>query len=141
MKRGASLLELVLALVVFGLVLGIALPPLERATDTLAVNAAAGQIVAAHRRARITAIIQSRIIELTIDSNDLAIRPRGAPADLWHAAGPASSRVTMAGAPRVLTFSPVGLSLGVSNASFRLSRGTATRTVVVSRLGRVRLAP
>jgi hypothetical protein len=31
--------------------------------------------------------------------------------------------------------------MGLSNASFRLSRGGATRTVVVSRLGRVRLTP
>jgi hypothetical protein len=30
--------------------------------------------------------------------------------------------------------------MGLSNASFHLSRGAATRTVVVSRLGRVRLA-
>jgi hypothetical protein len=29
----------------------------------------------------------------------------------------------------------------LSNASFRLSRGAAIRTVVVSRLGRVRIVP
>jgi len=141
MQRGATLLELALALVVFGLILGIALHRLEDVTDGLAVNGAAADIVAAHRRARITAILQSQVVELTIDTNDLAIRPRGAAADLWHAAGPAGRQVALAGAPKTILFSPVGLSIGVSNTSFHLSRGAATRTVVVSRLGRVRVTP
>ena len=141
MQRGATLLELALVLVVLGLLLAIALPRLEGVTDALAVNGAAQDIVAAHRRARMTAILQSRVVELTVDTNDLAIRARGATADFWHAAGPAASRVALAGAPKKILFSPVGLSLGVSNASFRLSRGAATRTVVVSRLGRVRVTP
>lgn len=141
MQRGATLLELALALVVFGLILGIALPRIERVSDGLAVSGAASDIVAAHRRARITAILQSQVIELVVDTNDLAIRPRGGAAHLWHAAGPAAHRVALAGAPKTILFSPVGLSIGVSNASFHLSRGAATRTVVVSRLGRVRVTP
>jgi hypothetical protein len=31
--------------------------------------------------------------------------------------------------------------MGLSNASFQLSRGAVVRTVVVSRLGRVRIVP
>lgn len=141
MRRGATLLELALTLVIMGLMLAIALPRLRGFADGLAVGRAALDIIAAHRRARISAILQSRVIELTIDANDLAIRPRGDTADLWHAAGPAANRVTLAGPQRTITFSPVGVSFGLSNASYRLSRGAATRTVVVSRLGRVRLAP
>lgn len=141
MQRGTTLPELVLALVILGLLLAIAVPRLDRATDGLAVGYAAGDIVAAHRRARITAILESRVVELTINSNDLAIRPRGASADLWHGRGPAARQVAVTGTPKKLLFSPIGLSLGVSNATFRLSRGASTRTVVVSRLGRVRVTP
>lgn len=141
MQRGATLLELTLSLAVIGLLLGIALPQLRGLTDSIAVDRAAHEIVAAHRRARIVAVLRSQIIELTVDSTDLAIRARGTPVDLWRAPGPAASRVTLAGAQRRITFSPVGMSMGLSNASFRLSRGAVVRTVVVSRLGRVRIVP
>ena len=90
MQRGATLLELALAMVVLGLMLAIALPRLDRITDQLAVNGAALDIVTAHRRARIAAILRSQVVELTVEANDLAIRPRGATADLWRSEGPAA---------------------------------------------------
>ena len=49
--------------------------------------------------------------------------------------------VALTGPTRALTFSPVGVTMGLSNASYHLSRGAATRSVIVSRLGRVRVAP
>lgn len=141
MRRGATLIELTLILVIIGTLTAIAVPHLNSLTDRLAVHRAALHIVGAHRRARISAILQSRVVELTISGSALTIRPRGATADTWRAAGPAAERVALAGPSRVIAFSPVGISIGASNASFRLSRGAATRTVVVSRLGRVRLVP
>ncbi len=141
MRRGTTLIELVLILVIAGLVLTIALPRLGGLADSLAVQRAAQDIAAAHRRARMSAILSSRVVELSIDANDLVIRPRGQATPLWRAGGPASTGVALAGAQRSLDFSPVGMTLGLSNASFQLSRGAATRTVVVSRLGRVRILP
>jgi prepilin-type N-terminal cleavage/methylation domain-containing protein len=141
MQRGTTLLELTLSLAIIGLLLGIALPQLRGLTDSIAVDRAAHEIIAAHRRARMVAVLRSQVIELTVDSADLAIRARGSAVDLWHAPGPAASRVALAGPQRRITFSPVGMSMGLSNASFRLSRGASVRTVVVSRLGRVRIVP
>jgi Tfp pilus assembly protein FimT len=141
MRRGATLLELLLVLVNIGTLTANAEPRVRGFTDGLAVNRAAIEIASAHRRARISAILQSRIVELTISTGTLAIRPRGASADTWRAAGPVALGVTLAGPSRIITFSPVGISMGVSNASFRLSRGAASRTVVVSRLGRLRIVP
>ncbi len=141
MRRGATLIELVLVLVIIGTLTAIAEPRVRGFTDGLAVNRASVEIVSAHRRARISAILQSRMVELTISPGALSIRPRGAAADTWRAAGPAAAGVSLAGPARVITFSPVGISVGVSNASFRLSRGATSRTVVVSRLGRVRIVP
>lgn len=141
MRRGVTLLELALVLAIMGLLVGIAVPRVQRVADSLAVHNAALELISAHRRARFSAILQNRTVELSIRADSLAIRIPGAPADLWHAAGPDREGVSLAGPTRPLVFSPVGLTAGVSNASFRLSRGTATRTVIVSRLGRVRVTP
>jgi Tfp pilus assembly protein FimT len=141
MRRGATLIELVLLLIIIGALTAIAEPRLRNFTDSLAVNRAAIEIASAHRRARISAILQSRIIELTVSDSALSIRPRGGTVDTWHYPGPAQSGVVLAGPARVITFSPVGISFGLSNASFHLTRGGVSRTVVVSRLGRLRIVP
>ena len=141
MRGGFSLLEVVLVLALVGLLLGMALPPLAGALDRIEVAAAASQIAAAHTRARLMAVSQSRVLVLTVDSARLSIHPRGSTASLWSDRGPVLSGVSLAGPARSFTFSPEGFSLGLSNASLPLRRGSATRTVVVSRLGRVRITP
>lgn len=139
MRRGFSLPELVLVLALAGILLALAVPPLAGALDRIEVGAAAGHIAAAHQRARIMAITQSRVVVLSIDSATLSIRPRNLATPLWSEPGPAASGVSLAGPTRQFTFSPQGFSLGFSNATMHLSRGAASRTVVVSRLGRVRI--
>ena len=141
MRRGITLPELCLTLLIVGVVVTIALPRIQRVNDSLAVDRAAQEIAAAHRRARMAAVLQSRPLELTIDPGNLTLRSSGTIAPIWRANGPSADRVLLAGPPRTLTFSPVGITVGVSNASFVLTRGAARRTVVVSRLGRVRIAP
>jgi Tfp pilus assembly protein FimT len=141
MRRGATLPELSLTLILVGIVLLVALPRLHGLLDSVAVDRAARQIAAAHGRARMAAVLQSRVLELTVGPAALRITSNGGSATVWSAAGPAADGVALAGPSRTLTFSPTGITLGLSNASFLLSRGGARRTVVVSRLGRVRIVP
>jgi prepilin-type N-terminal cleavage/methylation domain-containing protein len=139
MRRGSTLLELLLALAVTGLLLGIALPGFGHFRDRLAVGEEAGKIAAAHRRARITAILESRPVVLIVGPDSLSIAVDADTQATWVQPGPSAHGVTLAGGSRRLTFSPVGITFGLSNATFRLTRGAATRTVVVSRLGRLRI--
>lgn len=139
MRRGFTLLEISLALAVIGLTFGIALPRLNALRNSLAVSRAAEDIVAAHRRARVLAVLRSHAVVLSVSADTLTIRAVGASADLWGAPGPATAGVSLFGPLRRMTFSPVGLAMGLSNASFPLARGSATRTVIVSRLGRIRV--
>jgi prepilin-type N-terminal cleavage/methylation domain-containing protein len=139
MRRGFTLLEIALVLAVTGLLFGIALPRLTALWNSLAVSQAAEEIVAAHRRARVLAILRSRPVVLSVSWDTLTIREAGASADAWGGSGPAAAGVSLPGPLRRITFSPVGLAMGVSNASFPLARGSATRTVIVSRLGRIRV--
>lgn len=139
MRQGFSLVELMLVVAVASLLFGIALPRLSGALDRIEVASQANHLMAAHRRARIMAITRSQVLVLTIDSANLDIRPRGQASPLWVELGPAAARVALEGPARQFTFSPQGLTLGFSNATLRLSRGSASRTIVISRLGRVRL--
>jgi general secretion pathway protein H len=139
MRRGFSLVELVLVLAVSGLLFGIALPRLSAAVDQIEVGAAANHLLAAHRRARTLAIIRGQVLVLTVDAGGLVIRPRGTPDSIWAEDGPSSARVALEGPPRQFTFLPEGLTMGLSNATLRFTRGAAVRTIVISRLGRLRV--
>jgi prepilin-type N-terminal cleavage/methylation domain-containing protein len=141
MRRGITLIELLLVLTVTGLLFGIVLPRFATLADGLAVEQAAQHLVGAHRRARMTAILESSQIVLTIAPESLVIRlGSGGPAS-WRGSGPADGGVALAGGAKQIVFSPVGITTGLSNASFQLTRGNARRTVVVSRLGRARILP
>src|SRR4051812_27175626 len=140
MRHGVTLAELMLALAVAGLVFGIAVPGLSGAVDRVEVRSAANHVVAAHRRARMMAITRGKVLILTVDNNLLTIRPRGQSVPVWTGVGPSFSRVALEGNAHQFTFSPEGLTLGLSNATLRLTRGGASRTIVISRLGRIRIA-
>jgi prepilin-type N-terminal cleavage/methylation domain-containing protein len=139
MKSGFTLVEIALTLAVAGLLLGIALPRFSALKQGVAVESAAQSIVAAHRRARITAIVHGRPAILSVAARTLRITFVGAGQPHWTSPGPSEDGIVLDGPPRDLTFSPLGITTGLSNASFHLSLGSASRTVVVSRLGRVRI--
>ena len=139
MRHGFSLAELLLIFAVVGILTGIAIPRLSVIVDSITVQAAAARLMAAHQRARMMAITRARILVLTIRSDSVTISARGELAPLWSESGPAADRVVLQGPARQFTFSPEGLTMGLSNATLRLSRAAATRSVVVSRLGRVRI--
>lgn len=140
MKHGFTLVEAALTLAVLGLLLGIALPRFGALKQGVSVESAAQNIAAAHRRARISAIVHGRPAILSVAAGSLRITLAGAGQPHWSSPGPSAHGVTLAGPPRDLTFSPLGITTGLSNATFHLSLGAATRTVVVSRLGRVRIS-
>jgi prepilin-type N-terminal cleavage/methylation domain-containing protein len=139
MRRGFTLVETVLALAVAGVLLAIALPALTALKQGVEVEQAAQDIAAAHRRARISAIVHGRPVVLSVDTAALRLTFVGAAVPHWSSPGPSARAVIFAGPPRELTFSPIGITTGLSNATFHLSRGSSTRAVVVSRLGRVRI--
>jgi prepilin-type N-terminal cleavage/methylation domain-containing protein len=141
MRRGVSLLELVVVIAVAGVLAAIALPPARRILDGIAVERAAQAVVAAHRVARFTAIVRGCRTLLLVGADSLMVRSieRTDTLTRWVHPGPAQTAVTLVGPSHSLAFAPTGLPLGVSNATFQFSRGSAVRRVVVSRLGRTRI--
>jgi type IV fimbrial biogenesis protein FimT len=141
MRRAFTLIEIVLVLALMGVLLGIALPSFSQLLDSIEVESAAAHIVAAHQRARILAISKGQVLQLTIQPDLLAILPHNGGVPLWSEDGPQGSGVTVQGTPRQFTFSPEGFTLGLSNGSISLFRGSSRRTIVMSRIGRVRVVP
>ena len=139
MRTGFTLPEMALALVIAALLLGMALPQFTAVKQEVAVEQAAQSLVAAHWRARTLAIAQGHPAVLSVAEGSLRITLAGAAEPHWQGPGPRDGGIAVTGAPRDLTFSPLGITTGLSNATFRLSLGSAVRSVVVSRLGRVRI--
>jgi prepilin-type N-terminal cleavage/methylation domain-containing protein len=139
MRRAFTLPELMLVLAVAGILFGIAVPQLSRAMNRIDVEAASAHLVAAHQRARLMAIARGQVLTLSIDSTALIIATPTGSTPLWSEPGPAATGVSLPGPTRRFTFSPEGFTLGLSNASLQLARGTSTRTIVISRLGRIRV--
>jgi prepilin-type N-terminal cleavage/methylation domain-containing protein len=139
MKSGFTLPEVALTLVIAGLLLGIALPRFTALKQEVTIEQAAQALVSAHRRARTIAVARGHPAILSVAEGNLRITLSGASQPHWLGPGPANQGVAVTGTPRDLTFSPLGITTGLSNATFTLSLGSATRTVVVSRLGRIRI--
>ena len=139
--HGAVLLDLTLALVLAGLLVAVGIPTLRGPLDRLAVERAALDIAGAHTRARIAAVTHNTVARLVVRPDSLLITIGRAPdtTRLWSAPGPALASVALGAPGYALSFQPAGISFGFSNASFDLSRGSARRSVIVSRLGRVRI--
>ncbi len=143
MPRGVTLLELLVVLAVVAVLAAIGLPRAAALLDTVATERAARRVVAAHRVARFTAIARSSVMLVTVTADSLAVRAVRGPdtTTVWRTPGPAADGVSLSGPERPLAFAPTGLPLGLGNATFRLARGRSSRDVVISRLGRTRIAP
>ena len=141
--RGFTLPEVVLVLVLLGLLLMVGWPGAERLADHYATVAAARGVAGAHSRARILATIRHRVALLTVDQDSLQVALVQGPDTtvVWRADGPGSSGVSLSPSSRIVRYAPIGIAYGFSNVTFTLTRGSARHRVIVSRLGRVRLAP
>lgn len=144
MRRGVTLVELLVVVVVVGIVAGTVVPGAAGLADRLAVEHEAARLLIAYRSAWLTARVQQRLALLRITPDSLAIftvPTAGAPDTLLVsvAPGPAGGGVLLRSPRHTAVFGPDGLGMGLSNATHILERGRAARRVVVSRLGRVRI--
>ena len=144
MRRGVTLLELLIVLTIVGLLAGMVVPSAASMADRLTVEHEAARLLVAYRSAWLTARVQHRLALLRITPDSLAIRTVGSAgaADTlltWLAPGPIAAGVQLRSPAHTTVFAPDGIAMGFANTTLVLERGRTVRRVVVSRLGRVRI--
>lgn len=139
-RRGFTLIELVVALVVIGVTLTLALPRLGDTLDRIAVERSAADLSVALAAARNAAVMWSTRARLMIRADSLWI-------DRWSDTGwamqkawpgPAGHGVAVQVSNAEVVFGPTGMGWGASNTQVVLRRGSHSATLTTSRLGRVK---
>src|SRR5206468_11747171 len=139
-RRGFTLVELVVVLVVIGVTCTFAVPRLRDILDRIAVERAAADVSLALGATRNAAVMWATRARLVIAADSLRI-------DRWADAGwgtrrgwpgPASHGVALEVSNDTVVFGPTGMGWGASNTKIVLRRGSHSATLTTSRLGRVK---
>ncbi len=137
--RGLTLVELLLVCVLLGLLSGIATPRLVALLDAAAVHAETATLVSALDAARGAAMRLGVVARLTLADSGYLVEATIATESVvaWRDGGPARHGVHLANAGQPMLFGPSGVAMGAANRTIVLSKGSASRQVVISRLGRL----
>jgi Tfp pilus assembly protein FimT len=138
-RPALTLLELVIVLMIIGLASIIAVREVGHYLDRLAARSAIAEAAEVIQQARDEALARHAVVSVRIDTaaGRLALRERGQLLAV-HALGHAH-RIALSATRDSLAFDVRGLGYGASNLTLVATRGRAAETLVVSRLGRVRM--
>lgn len=140
MRRGFTLVEMVVVLALIALLTTFALARLAPVLDWIATDGAARDVTTALAVTRTAAVLRGARARLRIAADSLRIDREGPSG--WESyarwTGPASAGVSLTVSNPDVVFSPLGIAWGVSNTRIVLRRGSQVETITTSRLGRVR---
>ncbi len=141
MRKGMSLIEVLLVIVLLGLMVLITVPHLERPLATITVENEVQRLARAHMRARMLALTSSQVAVLQIrpDSITIVLVAQGDTTVRWQEAGPAARQVALSGPSHAILVAPTAIGLGVSNGTWTVEYHGVRRSMVLSRLGRLRI--
>jgi len=140
MRRGFSLVELIVTVAAVAVVTAVTLPRLGGVLDWLAVDTEAGKVTTALAVTRHVAIMRGARARLVVASDSLRI-------DRWDDrtwipllrwVGPREAGVRLEVSNPEIAFGPMGIGWGASNTTVVLRRGSRFETITTSRLGRVK---
>ena len=138
MRRGVTVIELTVVILVVGILCGIGMPALLRQLDRTRVRNATNEIVSALALARTTAISRGRYVAVGFDSGSAkVVVTAGTDTILIRRVGEVYG-VTVRSNRDSTVYGPTGLGYGAANQSVVVSRRDVADTVIISRLGRVR---
>ena len=139
MRRGFTLLELLVVLVMFGILLAVFAPRWSGQRDRLAVHRATTEVASFYHAARYGAILRARPVRLEFAAASLrATYESPTDSTFLERPGPDRHGVTLEASRAVIRIGPDGLGFGAANTRLVLRRGASADTLTTSRLGRIR---
>jgi len=140
MRRGFSLVELIVTVAAVAVVTAVTLPRLGGVLDWLAVDNEAVRVTTALAVTRHVAIMRGARARLVVASDSLRIDRwddrTWTPVLRW--VGPREAGVRLEVSNPEIAFGPTGIGWGASNTTVVLRRGSRFETITTSRLGRVK---
>jgi len=140
MRRGFSLVELIVTMAAVAVVTAVTLPRLGGVLDWLAVDNEAVRVTTALAVTRHVAIMRGARARLVVASDSLRIDrwddQTWTPVLRW--VGPREAGVRLEASNPEIAFGPTGIGWGASNTTVVLRRGSRFETITTSRLGRVK---
>jgi type IV fimbrial biogenesis protein FimT len=137
-RRGFTLLELLVAVLVAAVLAAVAVSGAARVADTLAVRGAARELRAALASARHLAVLRATRAAVAIDTTRAEVVVHVAAETSLVRPLHALYGVRLSASRDSLAYRADGLGWGATNARLIARRRSAAETVTVSRLGRVR---
>jgi prepilin-type N-terminal cleavage/methylation domain-containing protein len=142
MIRGLTLLELLIAMVVAGLVAAIGFPSLARQIDRMAVRRAAVEVSTAYHSAKMWAVYHRSLVRVEFSGSLLRGVAEGAVDSVFLLLpGPARYGVQLKASRPSIRIGPTGIGWGAANTKIVLQRGSVAESLATSRLGRLRRYP
>lgn len=138
MRKGYSLLEQLVVLVVIAILLTVAGPRSASALDRAAVRNARMQLVSALGAARGSALARAERVTLAMDGSGGMLRVLSGADTLLVRSLRTELGVAIDASRDSVTYGASGRGYGAANSTIVLSRGAAAETVFVARLGRAR---
>jgi Tfp pilus assembly protein FimT len=137
-RKAFTTLETTVVVAVMAALTAITLPRASGFIDRIEVRGAVAEIESLFSLARHAAIARGTRVTLEIDPSTSTISVHAGNGLLRSREVGEAHGVILSANRTTITYSPIGVGYGASNASLIVSRGRAVDTVVVSRLGRVR---
>lgn len=137
MRKGLTVIELLIVMTLAAILMAIAIPPGQMMLDRISVHSAAGDLAMTLASARELAIAGHSSVAVDF-SSPAGVRVRRG-SEVFYSRNIASAHgVQLSQTRDSLTYGPLGLGRGAANLSIVVRRRAAAETVFVSRLGRVR---
>jgi Tfp pilus assembly protein FimT len=139
MRRGLTLAELIVVCTFTALVAAIGIPRTRYILDGLRLRQATHEVAGALTLARAAAIRRGDFTRVIVDEGRGTVFVAGSHDTLLTRELGRVHGIALRASRDTITFAPSGMGYGISNSTIVLTIGERADTVVVSRLGRMRL--